>query len=77
MDNKLSPLIADILHFPVDDISDELTMSEVESWDSLQHMNLIASLEQTFGIDFTFDEIVAMQNVKEIKRILQEKGIDA
>ena len=77
MDNKLSSLIAEVLHIPLEKVSDDLAMSEVESWDSLQHMNLIASLEQTYGIDFTFDEIVAMQSVQEIKRVLREKGVEA
>ena len=77
MDNKLSPLIAEVLHIPLEKVSNDLTMSEVESWDSLHHMNLIASLEQTYGIDFTFDEIVVMQSVQEIKRVLREKGVEA
>jgi hypothetical protein len=39
-------------------------------------MTLIASMEQIFGIDFTFDEIVVMQSVQEIKRVLREKGVE-
>lgn len=77
MDTKLNTLIADILHIPQETITDDLAMSDVESWDSLQHMNLIASLEQSYGIEFTFDNIIAMQNVKEIKRILSLKGVAA
>jgi acyl carrier protein len=77
LDNKLHPLIAEVLHIPLEKVTNDLAMSEVESWDSLQHMTLIASLEQTFGIDFTFDEIVAMQSVQEIKRVLREKGMEA
>lgn len=76
MENKLHPLIAEILHLPLEKITDDLAMNEVESWDSLQHMNLIASLEQTFGVELTFDEIVAMKNVREIKRVLSEKGVN-
>ena len=76
MDTRLNTLIADILYIPLEKINDELTMSEVESWDSLQHMSLIASLEQTFAVEFTFDEIVLMQSVAEIKRVLKEKGAD-
>ena len=76
MENNLYTLIADTLHVPLDSITDELTMSDVEFWDSLQHMNLIASLEQTYGIELTFEEIVIMQNVAEIKRVLTEKGAD-
>ncbi len=76
MNNQLHTLIADILHLSVDTITDELAMSEVEAWDSLQHMNLIASLEESYSIEFTFEEIIAMQTVAEIKNTLKKKGAD-
>jgi acyl carrier protein len=74
LDTKINELIASILHIPLDGVIDQLAMSEVETWDSLQHMNLIASLEQEFGIEFTFDEVVSMQNVAVIKNVLRSKG---
>ncbi|MBK7653148.1 MAG: hypothetical protein IPJ20_23815 [Flammeovirgaceae bacterium] len=43
---------------------------------SLQHMNLIAALEQAFNTEFTFEEIVSMQSVAEIRRVLKSKGLD-
>jgi len=52
-------------------------MKEVPTWDSLQHMNLIARLEQEYAIEFTFDEIVEMQSLTEIRRVLKTKGVDA
>lgn len=75
MNTKLDEIIASTLHIPFADITDQLTMSEVETWDSLQHMNLIASLEQEFGVELTFEEIVSMQSVIEIKRVLRDKGV--
>jgi len=74
LNTKLNELIASTLHISAEGITDQLTMSEVETWDSLQHMNLIASLEQAFGVEFTFEEIVSMQSVAEIKRVLKDKG---
>ncbi len=76
MNPNLPVLIADILLIPLERVTDELTMSEVESWDSLQHMNLIATLEQTFKTEFTFDEIVSMQSVAKIKKVLKGKGFE-
>jgi acyl carrier protein len=75
LDTKLNQLIAAILHIPLDGVVDQLAMSEVETWDSLQHMNLIASLEQEFGVEFTFEEIVSMQSVAVIKTVLRGKGV--
>lgn len=49
-------------------------MKDVDSWDSLIHMELIGSVESAFGLQLTFDEIVAMTTVGDIKRVLAEKG---
>ena len=75
MDIKLNEIIASTLHIPADTITDQLAMADVETWDSLQHMSLIAALEEAFKAEFTFEEIVAMQSVGEIKRVLESKGV--
>jgi acyl carrier protein len=46
---------------------------DIPQWDSLGHMALIASLGSEFGISFDVDDIMAMENVKEILRILKSK----
>jgi acyl carrier protein len=74
LDTKLNEIIASTLHIPLEVVTDQLTMTEVESWDSLQHMDLIVNLEQAFQAEFTFEEIVSMQSVAEIKRVLRSKG---
>jgi acyl carrier protein len=74
VDGAVENLLSDILQIPASQISENLTMKEVDAWDSLKHMELIVSLEQSFGIELSFDEIVAMQSVSEIKRVLREKG---
>lgn len=35
----------------------------VEGWDSLQHLNLVLSLEQEFGISFKEEQIVELLSV--------------
>jgi acyl carrier protein len=76
MKQKLITLLADILKISIEDTSDDLAMKEVETWDSLKHMELIVSIEKTFDIELTFDEIVAMQTVKGIKQVLINRGIE-
>jgi acyl carrier protein len=74
VDEKVEGLLADVLQVPAAEITDDLSMKDVEAWDSLKHMELVVSLEQTFGLQLTFDEIVAMQSVGEIKRVMRGKG---
>ncbi|MGD1961444.1 MAG: acyl carrier protein [Fulvivirga sp.] len=45
-----------------DHITDDFKIEDTEKWDSLQHMNLIAVLEDEFDISFNNDEIVDMKS---------------
>jgi acyl carrier protein len=74
VEERVEGLLAEVLQLPAAKITDDLTMRDVEVWDSLKHMELVVSLEETFGMQLTFDEIVAMQSVGEIKRVLRAKG---
>ena len=75
MITSLEVLLATVLQIPATTITDDLAMKDVEAWDSLKHMELILSVEKAFGLELTFDEIVAMQSVHEIKRVLTQRGV--
>ena len=51
----------------------ESTPSEIPAWDSMGHVELASNLEQAFGLTFDVDDLMAMENVKEICRIVQSK----
>lgn len=46
---------------------------DISAWDSMGHVTLASSLEQAFGLTFDVDDLMAMENVKEIHRIVQSK----
>ncbi len=73
VDERVAGVLSEVLQLPATKITDDLAMQDLEAWDSLKHMELIVSLEETFGQQFTFDEIVAMRSVREIKRVLRAK----
>lgn len=75
MEQKVEQIMADVLKLSKTDITDKLTIDNLEAWDSLKHMDLIVSLEQAFNTEFTFDEIIIMTSVISIKRILNNKGM--
>ncbi len=76
VDETVTQLLGEVLQIAPARITDELTMSEVETWDSLTHMQLIASLETSLNTPLTFEEIVAMKNVRAIKQILRAKLVN-
>lgn len=71
--DRLTDLIVEVLRIPREDVVDTLDMEETSTWDSLSHMQLIASIEDEFGIELTADEIVAMRSVAQIKDVVHAK----
>lgn len=72
---QLVVLISQILRVPNAEILDSLDMEATSTWDSLSHMELIAAIEDEFGIDLTADEIVSMRSVADIKTVLRAKHV--
>jgi acyl carrier protein len=73
MEDRIINVMAAVFEVPVDEIIDESSSDNIESWDSLKHMNLIIALEEEFGVQFTDEEIVQMINYALIKLILSKK----
>ena len=53
-------------------ITENLLMDDVPSWDSLRHIQLLAKIEQVFGIEIDFQDTLLMTNVKSIREILEK-----
>ena len=51
----------------------EATPEQIPGWDSLGHVGLVAALETVFELSFDVDEIMDMENVAAIVRIISEK----
>ncbi len=76
MEQKLKKVIADLFDIKEDEINDNLSIENVETWDSLKHIELMFSIEEEFEIpQLSMDEIVEMTSIAEIKRILRIKEI--
>ena len=55
-------------------ISERTTAADIEDWDSLEHINLIAAVEKEFGMRFTMKEVSGMKNVGEMLDIICARG---
>jgi acyl carrier protein len=65
--------MADIFSIPAAQIGLESSSDTIDSWDSLQHLNLVLSLEQAFGVQFTAEEIGQLSSVERIVSVLDLK----
>lgn len=71
--NRLTEVFRAILKNQELVLSDELTARDVPGWDSLNHVNLMISVEEEFGIRFQTKEISGLKNVGELKALLAGK----
>ena len=55
------------------EITREMTANDVDKWDSLTHLTMIAKTEEVFGIKFKLKELVKMKNVGDMLDKIQEK----
>jgi len=51
----------------------ETAPASIPAGDSMAHLSLASNLESAFGISFDVDELMEMENVKAIARIIQGK----
>ncbi len=67
---KLEIIFRDL--FDDDDIKlcDATTSDDIEDWDSLEHINLIAAVENEFSVKFAMKEVSTMKNVGEMVDII-------
>ena len=54
-------------------LTDETTAEDVEGWDSLSHVQLVAVMEDEFGIEFSSREILSWDNVGDLINSIQKK----
>lgn len=74
---KFNKVISDALNIKdVANVSDEMGPDEIEDWDSLAHVELVAGLEGQFKISLDVVDISRMYTIGDIKKILKKYGVE-
>ena len=47
--------------------------ADVPDWDSVGHLSLVSTLERAFGIGLDVEDIMEMETVRDIVRVVQSK----
>jgi len=47
---------------------------DIEEWDSLAQVNLMAAVEKVFGVRFLAEDLVAIDSVAAVLSMLKERG---
>ena len=50
------------------------TADDIDDWDSLEHITLMAAVEKEFHLRFKMGEVSGMKNVGDMARIIAKRG---
>lgn len=71
---RLNEVFRDVFGDSSLSVNENTTSADIEDWDSLEHINLIAAVENEFSLRFKMREVSGMKNVGEMLAIIAERG---
>ena len=69
---KIKNVMAAVFEVPAESIKDNSSSDNIETWDSLRHLNLILGLEEEFGVSIPDEEVGNLINYKLIELTIND-----
>nr|WP_300797666.1 acyl carrier protein [uncultured Acetatifactor sp.] len=60
---RLNKIFAEVFDNQALTVDDNTVAQDIDGWDSLTHMELVAAIEEEFGIEFEMKELQELSNV--------------
>ena len=76
MVEKYSEIFKTSLNVDADKVNENLKYNEIDEWDSIGHMTLMAALEEEYKISLETDDIVDFSSYKKGIEILKKYNIE-
>ena len=68
-------LFAEVFQIEAVPESKDLTRSEIDGWDSVNHLRLIAQIEEVFHISLSDEEVTRVASLRDVEMLLAERGV--
>ncbi len=73
---QLHQLISELFDVPVESLSSDTSRDNIERWDSMGTIDLVAQVERQFNVTFELMEVEELHTIGILEATLQEKGIE-
>lgn len=71
--NRIREVLRDVLDDDALEVGAQTVASDVDGWDSLNHVRIMISIEKAFGIRFSAAETKKLANVGELVKLIDAK----
>ena len=75
METKLDKILKKIFPKFKGKFNDSFSPKNFSNWDSLSHLNLMNEISKKFKINFSFNEIININSIKDLKKIIKKKNV--
>lgn len=72
MEEKVIVLIARVLNVPTSEVELDTEIGELDEWDSLHNVAILAELEKEFDIKITPDMVMDLEDVSDIVSLIED-----
>jgi len=72
MEKKLLDVISDVLGIEKTKIFLETKRTDIEKWDSLAHIQLVAEIEDRFGVSIPIEEVAAIKKISDFMKFVEK-----
>jgi acyl carrier protein len=72
--SSLRDILADILEISPEEVTPELGVGTIDSWDSFRHLQAVLAIEGEYGVQFAPQRIADLTTVALIQSELEAKG---
>lgn len=69
---QVRSIASDIFGVPADKITAESSPETIETWDSMQHLNLVLAIEEKFGVQLDPEDIEQMKNIGAVSALVEK-----
>jgi len=74
--SKLQKILKECFAMNDSEYTDDQSLMQLKDFDSMNHMLFVTKLEEEFSIELTGDEIVIMEKIGDVKKVLLSKNVD-
>jgi acyl carrier protein len=71
--DQIRSMASDLFGVPSEQITVASSPQTIETWDSIQHLNLVLALEEKFSLQLSPEEIEQMKNIGETAKLIESK----
>lgn len=64
IEKEVKLIVAEILHISEDCVTSTLSVGDIDEWDSMGNMAIIAALEDRMGVEFPMEELFELTSVE-------------